>query len=96
MKESAFENFLNSDLSIKSLKGVQSRLGHARGAEKILGTSLDIVVSDDDKMNEAMMELKKHENPIRAQKQNAVRKYYVFCNGKEFPKIKNYHSAKHP
>ena len=96
MKELAFEIFLNSDLSIKSPRGVKSRLSHARGAEKILGTSLDIVVSDDDKMYEAMMELRKHENSIRAQKQNAVRKYYVFCNGKEFPKTKNYHSAKHP
>ena len=96
MKESAFKNFLSSDPSIKSQKGVISRLSHARSAEGILGTSLDVVVSDDDIMYEAMVELRKHENPIRGQKQNAVRKYYVFCNGKEFPKLKNYHSAKHP
>ena len=96
MRESDFESFLTSDVNIKSSRGVQSRLSHARSAEKILGTSLDMVVSDDDKMYEAMVELRKHENPIRAQKQNAVRKYYIFCNGKEFPKTKNYHSAKHP
>ena len=96
MREYDFEVFLSKDPDIISEKGVMSRLAHAKKAEEILGVSLDIVVSNDDTMYEAMKELRKHENPIRAQKQNAVRKYYKFCNGKEFPRMKSYHSPKHP
>ena len=96
MRENDFENFLKTDPDIISVGGVKSRLAHAKKAEEILGLSLDVVVSNDDTMYDAMKELRKHENPIRAQKQNAVRKYYKFCNGKEFPRMKSYHGPKHP
>ena len=96
MRETAFEFYLRSDPNITSDMGIESRIRHANEAEKILKASLDVVVADDDRMYEALLELKKHETSIRGQKQNALRKYYIFCNGKEFPRMKKYHSLKHP
>ena len=96
MREKAFDFYLRSDPNITSDMGITSRLRHANEAESILKISLDVVVADDDMMYEALLELKKHETSPRGQKQNALRKYYIFCNGKEFPRMARYHSIKHP
>ena len=96
MREQRFEFYLRNDPNVTSELGIKTRLRHANEAEAILKTSLDVVVADDDRMYEALLELKKHETSVRGQMQNALRKYYLFCNGKEFPRIKQYHSPKHP
>ena len=96
MQESSFEIYLSNDPSISSAKAVQSRIGKARLAETILGMGLDDVVSDDDTMFEALRKIQSCEDPKHNPIQNAVRKYYKFVNGKEFPRMRNYHSAKHP
>lgn len=96
MREKAFEIYLRSDPKITSELGITTRLRHANESEAILQTPLDIVVADDDRMYEALLELKNHESSNKGQKQNALRKYYKFCNGKEFPRIAKYHSLKHP
>ena len=96
MKEQAFEFYLKSDPKITSELGIKTRLRQANEAEAILKKPLDVVVADDDTMYEALLELQKHETSIRGQMQNALRKYYIFCNGKEFPRKKRYHSLKHP
>ena len=96
MREQDFVDFLNNDPSISSSKAVATRMKHARRAELLIGTDLDIVVNDDDAMYEALEKLKQSDSPSHAPMQNAVRKYYKFRNGKEFPKMKDYHSPKHP
>lgn len=96
MMEEAFENYLTNDPAITSPKAVKARMSKARKAEEILKTSLDVVVSDDDHMYEALEELQQYENPKSNPMQNTVRKYYKFKNEREFPRKKNYHSAKHP
>jgi hypothetical protein len=96
MREKSFELYLRRDPKLTSELGIASRLRHANEAEEILKTPLDVVVADDDRMYEALSELKKHETSVRGQMQNALRKYYLFCNGKEFPRLKQYHSPKHP
>ena len=96
MREHDFEIFLSSELSITSEKAVASRMVKARKAEEILGKNLDTVVSNDDLMYESLVDLQPHENPAHTPMQNAVRKYYKFTHEKEFPRLKNYHSPKHP
>ena len=96
MLEQAFEIYLTNDPSITSPLAVKSRLSKARKAEEILKTSLDEVVSNDDRMYEALEELQQHENPKSNPMQNVVRKYYKFKNDRVFPRKKDYHSAKHP
>ena len=96
MKEHDFADFLNREPSISSEKAVTTRIRHARNAEKIIGTDLDSVVCDDDATFDALTKLKNSDSKAHAPLQNAVRKYYKFRNGKEFPRMKNYHSQKHP
>ena len=96
MREHDFVNFLHADPTITSQRNIRGRVRHAKNAEAILGMSLDVVVANDDLMYESLMELRKHENVLRGHMQNAVRKYYILCNGKAFPQLSNYHSAKHP
>ena len=38
----------------------------------------------------ALMKLKPLENPKKNPMQNALRKYYYYRNGKEFPRLNNY------
>ena len=96
MLEQAFEIYLTNDPAISSPNAVKYRMSKARKAEEILRTSLDVVVSDDDRMYEALEELQQHENSKSNPMQNVVRKYYKFKNQREFPRKKDYHSAKHP
>ncbi len=96
MNEYDFKLFLANEPSISSHKAITTRLRHARNAQKSIGTDLDIVVSDDDTMFEALEKLKNSDSKAHAPMQNAVRKYYKFRNSKEFPRMKNYHSQKHP
>ena len=96
MMERDFEIYLTNDPAITSPKAVKARMTKARKAEEILGTSLDFVVSNDDRMFEVLKELQRHENPKNNPMQNAVRKYYKFKNQREFPRKRDYHSAKHP
>ena len=87
---------MKKDPAITGQSAVAYRMSKARKAEEILKMSLDIVVSDDDIMYESLLELQSHENPAHNPMQNAVRKYYIFINGKAFPQMRHYHSAKHP
>ena len=95
MREHDFSIFLSNEPSISSSKAIATRIRHARNAERIIGIDLDIVVSDDDTAFEALEQLKNTDSKAHAPMQNAVRKYYKFRNGKEFPRMKKYHSSKH-
>ncbi len=86
MDEEGFRKSLEDDEGISSKKAITSRLSRARKAENILDMDLDTVVSSDFAMLEAMEMLQDYEDPFHNPMQNAVRKYYKFRNGKEFPK----------
>ena len=96
MREHDFQIFLNNETSITSKKAVASRMVKAKKAEELLGKNLDDVVSDDDTMYESLQKLQPLENPAHTPMKNAVRKYYKFTHEKEFPRMKDYHSPKHP
>ena len=89
-RESEFQTFLMQEKTINSKKAVDSRMSKARKAEIILGRQLDAIVSDDDLMYDSLVALKPHEDPAHTPMQNAVRKYYKFVNGKDFPQLRYY------
>ena len=89
-QESEFQEFLMHEKTISSKKAVDTRMSRARKAEDVLGQQLDVIVSNDDMMYDSLMALKPHEDPAHTPMQNAVRKYYKFVNGKEFPQLRYY------
>jgi membrane-bound lytic murein transglycosylase MltF len=90
MREEQFYNFLITDENIKSkVKAVSSRMSRARNVEKSLNINLDVVVKDDDTMYNTLLTLKE-DFKDNGKLQNAVRKYYVFINHKEFPSMVKY------
>ena len=70
--------------------GVAFRMSKARNAEDILGSGLDAIVADDERMYQALVRLQEQEDPKHNPMQNALRYYYKFCNGREFPTKKAY------
>lgn len=88
--ESDFMTFLFNDPKIESDKAVASRMARAKKAERVLGMDLDSVVVSDDRMYDALVKLHQNEYPTHGPMQNALRKYYIFKNGKEFPRLKIY------
>ncbi len=90
MQEERFKSFLETDKNLKGKNGVTFRMSKARNAESILKMNLDIIVVDDDLMYDSLVKLQEHENPKHNPMQNALRKYYIFMNGKEFPQLRYY------
>lgn len=90
MLEKEFELYLHHDVKINSKKAVASRMAKARKAEFLLSQSLDAVVASDNAMYMALLKLRENENPAHGLMQNALRKYYIFKNGKEFPRLSHY------
>lgn len=88
MRESEFRSYLESIETIKSKdKAIKSRISRANTAEEIIGTSLDYVVSDDDRMYDALVKISADSRERSGNIQNAVRWYYRFCNSKKFPRM---------
>lgn len=90
MQEDGFRAFLERPENKLTENGVAFRMSKARKAMEYLGTDLDEVVSDDDAMYDALVELQKYEDPKHNPMQNALRKYYIFRNGREFPQLRYY------
>ncbi len=91
MKEQEFRKFLESKESIESKeKAINTRISRANKVESILNVSLDTIVSDDEKMYEALLLLKNHSDERSGNYQNVLRWYYKFINDKEFPRISTY------
>lgn len=90
MEEVGFRKYLESDKNNLTNGGINTRIEKAKKAEEILGKNLDEIVSSDSVMIEALNTLQKNENPAHNPMQNALRKYYIFRNGKEFPKKKDF------
>ena len=89
MVDNDFRRFLENSRQFTD-KAISSRISKANKAEKILGYSLDVAVSDDDRMYDTLIALQPHEDPKHNPMQNAVRKYYIYKNGKEFPQLRHY------
>lgn len=73
-----------------SSAGIETRKRMLQNAYDYLKKSLDEVVADDKEMYTALIKLQEIDNPKHAPRQNALRKYYAFKNGKEFPRLNNF------
>lgn len=73
-----------------SSAGIATRKRKLVEAYEYIGKDLDAVVSDDDKMYDALIKLQEVDDPAHTLRQNALRKYYTFKNGKEFPRLSKY------
>ncbi len=94
MIEDKFEEFLIKDSSITSKeKAVRTRLSKARAVEEMLGENLDSIVADDDKMYNSLLLINSNMNNRNGAYSNALRKYYIFKNQKQFPRISDYKST---
>ena len=88
MRTEEFRGFLEDEERIESkTKAVNSRISKANTAESILGENLDSIVSDDMKMYEALLKIQADPREKSGNIQNALRWYYRFVNGKEFPRL---------
>ncbi|WP_018759513.1 hypothetical protein [Paenibacillus terrigena] len=86
-----YKDFLINEDSIWSKKAaVSSRLSLARKIEQQFELSLDEVVSDDilTYCLLRVLKLRDHHN----NRQNVLRKYYLYMNGREFPKLAQFES----
>lgn len=93
MREVEFEMYLESDMGIVSKnKAVKSRITKARTVEKVLNIDFDDIVINDELMYKTLLRIKNSDvlKDTNGAKQNALRKYYVFVNKKEFPTLKEY------
>jgi hypothetical protein len=93
MREVEFRNFLINDSNIKSkVKAVNSRVAKALKVEREFNINLDDVVKNDEAMYHLLIQIQEKFNDrlYHNAYQNAVRKYYLFVNGREFPKLKQY------
>ena len=90
MQEEFFMNSMEHDPKLSGEHGAQTRKSLAMKAEEILGMDLEVIVADDDLMYDSLVKLKPLENPKKNPMQNALRKYYYYRNGKEFPRLNCY------
>ena len=95
MRESEFESYLLSDEKIKSKeKALRSRMAKARLIERHFDISLDSIVTDDETTYKTLLRIKAELKDTNGTISNALRKYYVFTNGKTFPVLSEYKSQK--
>lgn len=91
MRDEEFEKYLDTDANITSKdKAVRSRMTKARKIEQHFNVSLDSVVADDNKMFDILCRIKKELNDSNGAISNALRKYYLFSNRRDFPKLSGY------
>ena len=70
--------------------GIATRKTKLYDAEEYIGKSVDAVVANDKEMYQALIKLQEIDNPAHTPRQNALRKYYAFKNGKEFPRLNKF------
>lgn len=84
MLENEFRDFLESEG--KGEKAINARVTRLNKVEKLLGKSADSAVDGDENMLSALRSLQSLDE-IRQPLSNALRKYYLFKNKKEFPRM---------
>ena len=93
MNESAFEAFLIKDEGIISKnKAVSSRMSKTRSVENEFGMSLDSIVQADISMYQTLIAINQRMSNGNGSYSNALRKYYIYKNGREFPRIRQFES----
>lgn len=93
MREIEFKNYLVQSEQIQSkVKSVASKVSKALIVERELKVDLDSIVKDDEKTYQLLIRVQEELNDkvYHQVYQNAVRKYYLFVNGKQFPKMKDF------
>ena len=91
MRDEAFRRFLMISSSIESKsKAVSTRVSKASAVERKLGVNLDVVVRQDELVYKLLVRIQQEMKDLNGGYQNAVRKYYIFVNGKDFPKLREY------
>ena len=70
--------------------GIATRKTKLYDAEDYIGKSVDEVVANDKEMYQALIKLQEIDNSAHTPRQNALRKYYAFKNGKEFPRLNKF------
>lgn len=88
MNEEGYVKFLEGQKL--SPAGIATRKRMAKEVMEITKQSLDEIVADDELMYQTIKVLQKIDDPAHTPRQNALRKYYTFKNGKEFPRIVEY------
>ena len=73
-----------------SSAGIATRKRWLIVAEEHLGKSVDAIVAENNEMYRALIKLQEVDDPAHTPRQNALRKYYTFKNGKEFPRLNKY------
>lgn len=92
MNEKDFRKFLyDSGITVA---GIETRISKAYKGQEILGYTFEEATSNDDKMYASLIKLKPYENPKKNPIQNSLRKYYLFKNGVEFPRLLDYEKMK--
>lgn len=97
MRGEEFRSFLISNTNIESkVKAVSSRIAKALAVERELNVNLDKVVKNDEDMYKLLLEIqdKLNDGKYHNVHQNAVGKYYLFVNRKEFPRMKQYEKTR--
>lgn len=92
MNDLWFERFLNNirlpNGRTLTASAIQTRIRWAHEDERILGTTLDDIVADDQRMRDALLRLRQIPGErSHAPRQNALRKYYRMVRGREFPRL---------
>lgn len=93
MMEVEFKKYLVQSEQIQSkVKSVASKVSKALFVERELKVDLDQIVKDDELMYKLLIRVQKELNDkaYHSVYQNSVRKYYLFVNGKQFPKMKDF------
>lgn len=91
MREEEFRRFLIKCDSIESkTKAVSTRVSKASAVERKLGVNLDVIVRNDELVFYLLIRIQQEMNDRNGGYQNAVRKYYSFLTGRDFPRKRNY------
>ena len=92
MDEEGYAKFLESQGL--SANGINTRKSKVKDVIKIIGKDLDEIVADDEEMYRAILVLEEIDDPAHKPRQNALRKYYTFRNGQDFPRIADYEKTR--
>lgn len=83
-----YRKHLENDDNIKSEKAIKSRISRLKTIETKFSIDVDEVVKDDELMQNALTIIKNSKVPRPDNYTNALRKHYLYVNGKEFPRVK--------
>ncbi len=93
MNEEAFRDWLrqkqNKYGEPYSENGINTRIRDLKKDDELLG-GIDNHIQDEDSMYKALLRLKELDNPSHERLQTALRRYWEFVKGYDFPKIKDY------